>query len=315
MLKDNHRSGFIALVGPPNAGKSTLLNAILKRKVSIVSPKPQTTRNRVLGIKDGPDYQMIFLDTPGFYNPPVGKKNSTKALGDFLKRELKESLQGIDITALVIDGQRLLKEEKHLDNVIETLKKSSVSNPDIIVINKVDSIDGRELLPVMKQLYEKFTIDSTRTTDIEIIPVSAKTGDGLKQLESLFLKMLPPGVQYFPEGQTTDQSDEKLAAEIIREKLFLNLNDELPYSIAVRIESWVDQGDLSKIAAVISVERDSQKAIVIGAAGSKLKAVGTAARKDLERVFGNKVFLQLFVRVDENWTESERGLRRVGVGH
>jgi GTP-binding protein Era len=198
--------------------------------------------------------------------------------------------------------------------VIEILTKSGVQSPDVIAINKVDSLDARELLPLMKDLYERFTTDSNRTTDIEIIPISAKNGDGLKQLERVLLNRLPKGVQYFPEGQSTDQSDEKLAAEIIREKLFLNLNDELPYSIAVRIESWVDEDKLSKISAVISVERDSQKSIVIGAAGVKLKAVGMAARKDLERIFGNKVFLQLFVKVEENWTESERGLRRAGLG-
>jgi len=310
----DHSSGFIALVGPPNAGKSTLLNAILKRKISIVSPKPQTTRNRVLGIKDGKNYQMIFLDTPGFFNPPAGKRKSSKALGDFLKKELKECLQGIDITVLVVDGKRLLNEVRHLSDVIEILNKSGVTSPDVIAINKIDSLDAKELLPLMKSLYEQFMTDSNRTTDIEIIPLSAKNGDGLKQLERVLLNRLPKGVQYFPEGQSTDQTDEKLASEIIREKLFLNLNDELPYSIAVRIESWVDEGKLSKISAVISVERDSQKAIVIGAAGVKLKAVGTAARKDLERVFGNKVFLQLFVKVEENWTESERGLRRAGIG-
>jgi GTP-binding protein Era len=312
-MKETHRSGFIALIGAPNAGKSTLLNALLQRKVSIVSPKPQTTRNRVLGIKDGENYQMIFLDTPGFLRVPARKQRNNRALGDFLKRELKESLEGIDVTALVVDGQRLIKEEGHLKSLFETLESQGVSAPDVIIINKVDSMDPKLLLPLMQEMYERFRATSNQTTDIEVIPVSAKTGDGLKQLEALILRMLPEGVQYFPEGQLTDQSDERLAAEIIREKLFLNLNDELPYSIAVRVESWVDEGDLSKISAVISVERDSQKAIVIGSGGSKLKAVGTAARKELEKIFGNKVFLQLFVRVEEHWTESERGLRRAGV--
>lgn len=308
-----HRSGFIALVGPPNAGKSTLLNALLETKVSIVSPKPQTTRNKVLGIKDGKDFQMIFLDTPGFFKVPTGKKRSSKALGDFLRRELRESLKGIDITVLVVDGRRLLTEERHLLNVMETLNESGVSSPDVIAINKVDSLDARELLPIMKAMYERFIMDSNRTSDLEIVPLSAKNGDGLKQLERVLLKRLPFGVQYFPEGQITDQSDEKLASEVIREKLFLSLNDELPYSIVVGVESWVDEEKLSKISAAITVERDSQKSIVIGAGGAKLKAVGTAARRDLERIFGNKVFLQLFVKVEKNWTESERGLQKVGI--
>lgn len=306
-----HKSGFIAIVGPANAGKSTLLNALLGHKVSIVSPKPQTTRNRVLGIKDGQDYQMIFLDTPGFFDGPGAKKN--KALGEYLRRQVKDALEGIDITMLVIDGGRLLREASHLDELVETCQREFRSSPEIVAINKVDTIEKNKLLPLLKSLYEKLTTGELEGKDIELIPISAKNGDGLRQLETVLLKKLPIGVQYFPEGQLTDQSDENLAAEIIREKLFHQLNDELPYSIAVRIERWEDEETVSRISAVISVERESQKPIVIGAKGARLKSIGTAARKELERIFAAKIFLELFVKVEEHWTHTDRGLKKVGL--
>ncbi len=308
-----HRSGFVAIVGPANAGKSTLLNAILKKKVSIVSPKPQTTRNRVLGIKDGKDYQIVFLDTPGFFDAKMLRRGKGKALGDFLRKQVNEALKGIDVTLLVVDGSRCIREEGHLEEVVLTFRKFFRVAPDFVAINKIDLIDKNALLPLLKRIYDQFQSDATPARDMELIPVSAGTSDGLVQLEELLLKKLPLGVQYFPEGQLTDQSDETLAAEIIREKLFHQLNDELPYSVAVHVENWSDDANLTRISAVVAVERESQKAIVIGAKGAKLKAIGTAARKELERIYGTKIFLELFVRVEEHWTKTERGLRRVGM--
>jgi len=310
-MTDQHRSGFIALVGPANAGKSTLLNALLGKKVSIVSPKPQTTRNRVLGIKDGPDFQMIFLDTPGFFEPNRIKRN--KALGDFLKKQVEAALEGIDITLLVVDTGRLMRDDDYCKEILERYLLDFKVKPDLILLNKIDAVEKEQILPMLQKLHDHFSSIKGGSGEIELLPISARTGDGLKQLEQILLKKLPLGVQYFPEGQSTDQSDETLASEIIREKLFQQLNDEIPYSIAVRIERWEDEDELSKISAVIAVERESQKPIVIGAKGSKLKNVGTAARKDLERVFGTKVYLELFVKVEEHWTMSEKGLRKVGL--
>lgn len=308
MKSSEHRSGFVALVGPANAGKSTLLNAVLGQKISIVSPKPQTTRNRVIGIKDGPDYQIVFVDTPGIFNESKVRRN--RALGNFLKRQIKDALVGIDFTVLVLDVTRILKDGRHFTETVERFRSEFKVSPQLVLFNKIDRVEKSRLLPLMHSCHEYF---SETSPDTELIPISAKEKDGLKNFESYLLKRLPVGVQYYPEGQGTDQSDEAITAEIIREKLFQQLNDEIPYSVAVRIERWVDEDTLSRISAVISVERESQKPIVIGAGGSKLKKIGTAARKELERLFGVKIFLELFVRVEEQWTRSDKGLRKVGL--
>lgn len=311
-MEEEHKSGFVALVGPANAGKSTLLNALLGTKVSIVSPKPQTTRNRIFGIKNGPDYQMVFLDTPGFLRDKVSRGGRNRALGKVLRQSLHDAVDGVDVCALVVDGCQLLKNPEELNTLTSFFEREHLLTPHIIVVNKIDLVDRKDLLPLLRTLYDTFVAKEEGRRDIEIIPISARKADGLQVLERTILSRLQPGVKYFPEGQVTNQSDEFLAAEVVREKLFYQLSDELPYSLAVQIERWEEAQGLLRLSAVITVERESQKGIVIGVGGEKLKMIGTAARKELERIFGTKVFLELFVRVEENWTRTEAGLRRVG---
>jgi GTP-binding protein Era len=289
-----HRSGFIALVGRPNVGKSTLLNQILGEKIAIISDKPQTTRTRILGVKHLPNAQLVFLDTPGIHKPQY-------RLNQRMVRVALEVLEEVDLVFFLVDATQGVGAGDRY--VLERLKERTV--PVILVINKVDMVQKGRLLPIIdafRQMHEF----------AEIVPISALTGDGVDRLVHLALPFIQAGPAYFKDDIVTDQPMQLLAAEFIREKILQKTRDELPFSIAVQIESFKEEGRLARIAAIVYVEKESQKAIVIGKRGELLKAVGTEARLDMERLFGMKVFLQLWVKVKEGWRQNEQMLTALG---
>jgi GTP-binding protein Era len=289
-----HRSGFIALVGRPNVGKSTLLNQILGEKIAIISDKPQTTRTRILGVKHLPNGQLVFLDTPGIHKPQY-------RLNQRMVRVALEVLDEVHLVFFLVDATEGVGAGDRY--VLECLKERTV--PVILVINKVDMVQKGRLLPLIdafRQMHEF----------AEIVPISALTGDGVDRLVQLALPFIPEGPVYFKDDIVTDQPMQLLAAEFIREKILQKTRDELPFSIAVQVESFKEEGRLARIAAIVYVEKESQKAIVIGKRGELLKAVGTEARLDMERLFGMKVFLQLWVKVKEGWRQDEQMLTALG---
>ena len=290
-------SGFVAIVGPPNVGKSTLLNRILGTKVSIVSPKPQTTRNRLMGIYHGSGYQMAFMDTPGIH--------STKTLlHKSMVSSAIESISEVDIIMVVIEISR--PDDNETSIILSALKKM-VKKPVILALNKIDTASKEKILRTLDHYGKEALFDS-------IIPVSALKGDGIEILIEELRRRLNPGPEFFPKDMITDQPETFLVSEIIREKIYLNTRNELPYSAAVTVEQMEESPDkdLLKISAVIHVESQSQKAIIVGHGGSKIKEIGTAARMDLEKFFGTKVFLDLYARVEKNWSRDTRALRRLG---
>jgi len=295
------RSGMVAIVGPPNAGKSTLMNGLLEQKISIVSPKPQTTRNRILGIMNGPEYQIVLLDTPGLHK-------AREPLNQEMVRIAVDSLHEVDAVLYMIDVSlplpEKLKEEKgqELAGYME-----QVRCPVILLLNKVDLLPKEKLLAMIQSYDELFPFHA-------VIPLSALTGDGTERLLAELLAVLPLGPRYYPEDIPTDATERFLVAEIIREKVFLLTGQEVPYSTAVLIESFkedVERG-LITIHAAIVLERESQKGIVIGKGGLKLKSIGTAARKDIEMLLDQKVLLKLWVKVKKNWSRDEQFLRELG---
>lgn len=277
------KSGFIAIVGRPNVGKSTLLNGIIGEKISIVSQKPQTTRNIVRGVANFSDAQIIFIDTPGIH-----KGNGL--LNKFMLREAMSSLDNADAVLYLIEAGNPINEDDIL--IIENFKR--LKNPVILAINKVDAVNKQDILPLIQTCSGLFPFK-------EIIPISALKKDGVEILLKLIKGILPEGPKYFPEDIMTDQPERFIAAEMIREKIFLFTKDEIPYSAAVVVESFKEKKNLISISATIHVERDSQKGIIIGKGGAMLKRIGTAARQDIERLLGTKVFLELFVRVEKDW--------------
>ncbi len=279
------RSGYVALIGEANAGKSSLLNTILGQKVAAVSQKAQTTRNRILGIKHQPNAQIVFLDTPGFVR--TKRKN---ALSSFLAHQAVDAASEVDLVLLVIDADRASRDHGYLESLEEMLGDMQISSPAVVALNKVDLMDQRQLLPIMARFS---AIYNSRSKAPALIPISAKKGDGIAMLLAEVEKMLPEGPALFPEDTVTDQSERVLVAEIVREKLFGALAQELPYSLAVQVEGWEESEELVKVSAVIHVERESQKGIVIGKGGEVLKRIGTAARQELERILGTKIFLEL----------------------
>ena len=289
-----YRSGFVALVGRPNVGKSTLLNRILGEKVAIIPDKPQTTRTRILGVKHLPGAQMVFLDTPGIHKPKF----------ELNKRMVEVALHVLDEVDLVFFMVEATEPPGHGDRfVLERLKERDV--PVVLVVNKVDLVKKVRLLPLIDEY-------SRMHGFADIVPVSAKTGDGVDHLLELALARMPEGPAYFSEDVVTDQPMRVLAAEIIREKLLQKTRDELPFAIAVGIDSFKEEGRMARIGATIYVEKDSQKAIVIGKHGHILKDVGTYARIDMENLFGMKVFLELWVKVKASWRQDERMLVELG---
>jgi len=292
---DNFVCGYIAIVGRPNVGKSTLLNRLLGQKVSITTHKPQTTRHRILGIKTIENAQFVYVDTPGIHN------KTKSALNRYMNRAATTSIADVDIIIFVVDGVKWTE----LDELVLD-KLEGVDKPVILVINKTDKIkDKDKLLPYMADLTTKFEFT-------QIIPVSARTGDAIENLEYAIQELLPASSPFFPDDQITDRSERFMAAEFIREKLMRTLGEELPYALTVQIEKFENKGHIKRIYAVIWVSRDSQKGILIGKDGQQLKIVGEQARKDMEQAFDSKVFLQLWVKVKKGWSDDERALKSLG---
>lgn len=295
------KSGMVAIVGPPNAGKSTLMNHFLGQKISIVTPKPQTTRNRIVGIANEHQYQIVFLDTPGLHQ-------SREPLNVEMVRIAMESLAEVDVVLFLVDVSlplpRKLKEE-HQAELAAYIRK--IKGPAIMVLNKIDLIDRKLVLPMIETYSGLYPFKA-------VIPVSALRDDGLDGLRREILDLLPMGPRLFPEDIPTDASERFLCAEIIREKVFFLTGQEIPYATAVLIESFKEDGTkgLVTIHAAIIVDKDSQKGIVIGKGGQKLKSIGTAARKDIETLIGEKVLLKLWVKVHKNWAQDRRFLKELG---
>jgi GTPase len=289
------RCGYIAIVGRPNVGKSTLLNHLIQQKISITSRKPQTTRQNVTGVKTLGEIQMIFVDTPGMH------RKQTKAINRYMNRMASSATLDVDVVVFVVDRLQWTPDD---DNVVEKLSQTKA--PIILAINKMDTLEDKALLiPHVAQLQEKLN-------PAEIIPVSALKSHNLDRLEAEIVKRLPEGVHLFPEDQITDKSSRFLAAELIREKITRQLGAELPYQIAVEIDEFIDERTLITLSATILVERDGQKRILIGDGGSRLKSIGTAARQDMETLFDCKVMLKLWVKVKAGWSDDERALRSLG---
>lgn len=294
-MKQNFKSGFIAIIGRPNVGKSTLLNNFLGEKISIITPKAQTTRNKIQGIKTTDDYQMVFIDTPGIHQA------KTK-LGETMNKLAYSILDAIDVVLFMIDATKPL-EEADL-RILEGLNK--VKAPVILVFNKVDLVKDEEELKGNIDSYRSLVVDSKGIT------ISATENFNVQKLLDMIIDLLPEGPLYYPEDQITDQMERFIVAEIIREKVLLKLSEEVPHSIAVVVDEFKEEKDLTYIHATIVVERPSQKKIVIGAGGSMIKDIGTLARKDIKRFLNAKIFLELFVKVEENWRNKKSRLKEYG---
>ena len=289
------RCGYVAIVGRPNVGKSTLLNHILGQKISITSRKPQTTRNAVVGIKTEGDVQIIFVDTPGMH---LGQQ---KAINRYMNKAATSAMKDVDVVVFVIDRFIWTEEDEAVAEKLQHL-----NCPVILAVNKVDQIEDKEtLLPHLQTLSEKLNV-------AEIVPMSALRNTNLDRLEQLITERLPQGIHMYPEDQITDRSSRFMAAEIVREKITRQLGDELPYEMAVEIEEFKQEGNLLNISALILVERDGQKKILIGDKGSRIKLIGIEARGDMEKLFEMKIMLKLWVKVKSGWSDDERALRSLG---
>lgn len=289
------RCGYVAIVGRPNVGKSTLLNHILGQKISITSRKPQTTRNAVVGIKTEGDVQIIFVDTPGMH---LGQQ---KAINRYMNKAATSAMKDVDVVVFVVDRFIWTEEDEAVAEKLQHLPC-----PIILAVNKVDQIEDKEsLLPHLQTLSEKLNV-------AEIVPMSALRNTNLDRLEALITERLPEGVHMYPDDQITDRSSRFMAAEIVREKITRQLGDELPYEMAVEIEEFKQEGNLLNISALILVERDGQKKILIGDKGARIKLIGTEARVDMEKLFEMKIMLKLWVKVKSGWSDDERALRSLG---
>ena len=301
ILGKSVKSGIAAIVGPPNAGKSTLMNRLLGQKISIVTPKPQTTRNRILGVVNGEDYQVVLLDTPGLHR-------TDQPLNREMVRVALESLQEVDVVLFLVDISKLQSEDlrqQSKEEFAEYMEK--VDSEALLILNKIDLVKKENILPIITHFTELYPFSA-------ILPISALQGDGTGMLLDELLKLFPMGPRYFPEDIPTDASERFLVGEIIREKLFLLTGQEIPYSSAVLIDSFKENvsGKKVTIHATIILERSSQKGMVIGKGGHKLKSIGIAARKDIEKLLGLKTNLKLWVKVKKNWSRDERFLKELG---
>jgi GTPase len=287
--------GYVALIGRPNVGKSTLMNHLLKQKISITSRKPQTTRHRILGISTSEKGQVIYLDTPGMHH------GEQKALNRYLNRTADTTLLGVNVIVWLIDG---LVWHDYDDIILKKLEQAGL--PVILAVNKVDKIKDKEtILAFFSGAQRRFPFE-------RLLPISALKGTNLEQLESSILPLLPESGLIYPEDQVTDRPERFLCAEIVREKLTRRLGDELPYSLTVEVERYEELPNITKIYIVIWVERISQKSIVIGTEGAMLKNIGTDARFDIEKLIGQKAFLKLWVKVKKGWSDNERALLSLG---
>lgn len=289
------RCGYVAIVGRPNVGKSTLLNHIMGQKISITSRKPQTTRHQVLGIKTEDDHQIIFVDTPGLH------KEASKAINRYMNRAASTAIRDVDLVLFLVDRTAWTDED---EMVLEHVTRSGL--PAMLVVNKVDLLEDKSvLLPHLQALADKGDFAA-------IVPLSALRQHNVAELEREILPYLPKSEHFYPEEQITDRSMRFLAAEIVREKIMRQLGEELPYSVAVEIEEFSQEGEVLHISALILVERKGQKKIIIGDKGARLRSIGTEARQDMERLFDSKVMLRLWVKVKSGWSDDERALRSLG---
>ncbi len=292
-MEKNHRAGFVNIIGNPNAGKSTLMNALLGEKLSIVTPKAQTTRHRIMGILNGDDYQIVYSDTPGVLDPKY-------KLHEGMMKTIGNALVDADLILLVIDAT-----DKNLLHAatLERIQKTDI--PVFVVLNKFDVVGNEgsnKVFDIYKELLPK----------ARIFPVSALEKIYVKELLTEIIDMLPESPPYFPKDELSDRTQRFFCAEIVREKIFMNYEREIPYSCEVMIEEYIDEPEIARIRALIMTERESQKRILIGHQGSSLKRVGTQARKDMESFIGKKVFLQMFIKVDENWRNDVNRLKNFG---
>ncbi len=289
------KSGYVSLIGRPNVGKSTLLNTILGQKIAIVSPKPQTTRNRIIGIKTLPDAQIIFIDTPGIHKPK-------HRLGELMVKEADATAKEVDVIFLMVEPEQPGAGDKF---IIETLRK--LNKPVFLLVNKIDAVKKTDLLPVMESYSKLYDFK-------EIMPVSALQGIGVDDLLKTVINYLPEGPKYYPDDLVTDQLERFMVAEIIREKIIQRTEDEIPHSVATDVTGWSEREDgLILIHANIYVEREGQKGIIIGKSGARLKEIGTLARQDIEKLLGAKVFLELWVKVKKDWRSKDMILKEFGL--
>lgn len=295
MSKNKFRSGFVAIVGRPNVGKSTLMNQVIGQKIAIMSDKPQTTRNKIHGVYTTEDVQIVFLDTPGIH------KRQSK-LGDYMNQTAINTFGEVESVLFLADASEGFGGGDRF--IIERFK--SISTPVILVLNKIDKVLPEDLLPLIEEYRKLYDF-------AEIVPISAMNGNNVDTLLEQISKYLPEGPQYYPEDQVTDHPEQFVCAELIREKILHLTREEVPHSIAVTIEDMrLQDNGVVQISAVIFVERDSQKGIIIGKQGSLLKEVGKLARQDIEKLLGSKIFLELWVKVKKDWRNQERVLRDLG---
>ena len=290
-----HRSGFVAIIGRPNVGKSTLLNQLLGQKVAIVTPKPQTTRGRILGIKTLENAQIIFIDTPGLHRP---RSLITRRMVQVAERAAEEA----DLRLWLVDaGEGITAADRA---IAERLRAEKA--PTCAVLNKIDKVSRNDLLPMLAALDQILP-------EHDVVPVSALRRTNFKELLNQIMQLLPEGPRYYDAEEFTDQTERMLAQEVVREKVLLQTRAEIPYAVAVTVDKFEEKGKLAVITVSIHVERQSQKAIVIGAGGARIKEIGRAARLELEQMLGRRVYLELFVRVQEEWTKHEARLREFGL--
>ncbi|HSW93857.1 MAG TPA: GTPase Era [Gammaproteobacteria bacterium] len=294
-MSTTSKCGFVAIVGRPNVGKSTLLNALIGKKISIISPKPQTTRNQILGIKTTGETQIVYIDTPGLHDA------EKRAMNRYMNRLANAVILDADVIVFIIEATRFLSDDELV------LKKVMDANvPVILAINKIDKLnDKKDILPLIEKYSAKYHF-------AHIIPISAKRKENLESLQKTLLNMMPEGPHLFPDEQITDKNERFQVGEIIREKVIRATEQELPYSTTVVVESMKEEGKLVEISAIIWVEREGQKPIVIGKNGERLKNIGTAARKDIVKLLEKKVFLRLWVKVKSDWTDDEKALGSLG---
>ena len=296
MTETTFKSGYVAIIGRPNVGKSTLINRVLGQKLCITSRRPQTTRHRILGIKTEESSQLVYVDTPGLHT------DGKRAMNRYLNRAAASSIDDVDVILFMVDGLNWTDDD---EQVLERLK-SNATAPVILVLNMVDKLsDKAMLLPHVEKITQEYNF-------AKVLPISASKGINVDELETEIKQLVPEGELIFPEDQFTDRSSRFLAAELVREKLFRQLGQELPYSLTVEIEQYKQEDELIRISAVIYVERSGQKSIVIGKKGELLKAVGREARIEMEGMFDSKVFLELWVKVRDGWSDNDRMLKNLG---
>jgi GTP-binding protein Era len=293
-LQQRH-CGYCAIVGRPNVGKSTLLNRLIGQKLAITSDKPQTTRHSIIGVKTRADGQIVYVDTPGLH------QRGEQAMNRYLNQTAASVLRDVDLQLFVIEALKWNDEDESVLNRIV-----SASRPAILVVNKVDRVKNKHrLLPFLSEISQRHSFE-------EVIPVSAQDGDNLSSLEDRVVQLLPEGENFYPDDQLTDRSERFFAAELIREQLTRRYAKEIPYSLTVEIEKFEEEATLNRISALIWVEREGQKNIIIGKGGSALKEVAQQARREMERMFGKKVFLEVWVKVKKSWSSDEKALLSLG---